>query len=555
MRPVRFACFLTVLVLGLYHGPVTSLPTSCHPSVTANRPATGTDLTSPPLKIAYRLAFQHPASHLFEVELSISGITTPSIRIAMPAWSPGRYAIYDFAKNVQEFTAKDSQSTALPIQKSDKQTWVVATNNIRECTVSYRVYANDLSGTFSILNEQHANLNGASIFAYVVGHKPDPVTLHVALPKGWKIINSAADTTDQTTFTFPNYDLLIDAPTEMGPAFEVLSFTVAGQTYRVMVSQLGEAGDAKPFVAELEKIVRTQVALMGSPDFRHYTFLFNFAPNQSYGDGMEHLASTNIIVVGGLRNPAIMQEALLVGSHEFFHVWNVKRLRPVELGPWDYSKEVHTKSLWIAEGLTNYYGDLLAERAGVLKPEAYYQELVNQIEMLERSPGRKLMSVEQSSWDTWFHLAAPQYQNTNLANTSISYYNKGELLGLLLDLEIRGRTNGEKSLDDVLRLMFKTFYEQPAATYYLKGKGYRPEDFLAAVNQVAQADFSDFFRRYVSGVEELDYNKSLQIVGLRLEQDPTTHRRRLNEINSSSPIQLKLRKAWLTGLRAEAQAN
>jgi predicted metalloprotease with PDZ domain len=500
-----------------------------------------------PLSIFYRLDATHPAEHLFDVTMEIADVDAPTIDVSMPAWSPGRYAIYDFAKNVQEFSARTRDGKPLAAVKTDKQTWRIATQGNRELVVAYRVFANNLSGTFSVLDERHGNFNGASIFAYVVGHKPDPVRLKLALPVGWRAMGGASETPDQTEFSFPNYDVLIDTPMELGKDFEVRSFDVDGRTYRVVVNQIGERSGVERLVEGVEKIVRAETAMYGPPDFKHYTFLFNFAPTR--GDGMEHLNSTQIAVTGALRDEAALDDALGTAAHEFFHLWNVKRIRPIELGPWDYAREVHTRSLWIAEGITNYYGNLFMARAGIWTPERYYRHLDEFVGVQESRPGKTLMSLEQSSWDTWFFIGAPSAQQTNLQNVTINYYVKGELVGLLLDLEIRARTKGRKSLDDVFRRLYADFYEQPAATYYLKGKGYRPEDFLAAVNATAESDFTEFFAQYVSGVAPLDYNRALAAVGLRMEEKTaqgfTT--RVIREAGDASDAQKRMREAWLRG--------
>lgn len=500
--------------------------------------------------LTYRVGFSDLEAHLFDISIEIGNIREPAIEVAMPAWSPGRYAIYDFAKNVQEFTAQTRSGEVLPCGKIDKQTWRIQTRGARDIKVSYRVFGNDLSGTFSVVNRQHANYNGASIFAYVVNHKPDPIHLIIDPPAGWKVMNGAVDTDGQREFDFANYDLLIDTPTEISSELVVRTFEVDGKTYRVAMNQPGGVtGDIDTFVKQVEQIVRAQTATMGTPDYKHYTFLMNFDPTGRASDGMEHLNSTQVCVSSTLETPHGRAEALETASHEFFHVWNVKRLRPVELGPWDYSREVHTRSLWIAEGLTSYYGDLFLGRSGVYSPEQMYQLFAGQISYFESLPGRKLMSVEQSSWDTWFIVGAPSRQETSLGRTSVNYYNKGEILGLLLDLEIRGRTNGAKSLDDVFRSMFKAFYEQPAATYYLKGKGYRTEDFLTAVNKVSGTDFSDFFERYIRGVEPLDYNGALKYVGLELIPG---RQWLFRDVDQPTPKQLWIRKGWLTGVMSQA---
>jgi predicted metalloprotease with PDZ domain len=230
---------------------------------------------------------------------------------------------------------------------------------------------------------------------------------------------------------------------------------------------------------------------------------------------MEHLNSTEIILKGELSD-STLDEALGDAAHEFFHAWNVKRLRPAALGSFEYTRENYTTSLWFAEGVTSYYADLALLRSGVWSEVQFLAALAGEIEGLETEPGRLIMSAESSSFHAWFYDRSPQMQQTNFANATISYYNKGLLLGMLLDLEIRGRTGGRKSLDDVLRLMYHRFYEAAPASYYGPGCGYEAKDILEAVNAVVGSDFVSFFERYVSGTEALAYNSTLALAGLKL---------------------------------------
>src|SRR5438094_8229826 len=262
-------------------------------------------------------------------------------------------------------------------------------------------------------------------------------------------------------------------------------------------------------------------AMWGPPEFGSYTFLIHFANDGHSSDGMEHLTSTQIIQPGALGMGNTYEETLDTAAHEFFHVWNVKRLRPVELGPWDFTRPVNTRGLWIAEGITNYYGHLMQRRAGLWDDVKLLSTLAGQITEVENAPGSRLMSAEDSSLSAPFIDDAVHAQHTNLENASISYYPKGEVLGVVLDLLIRGRTNGKASLDDVMRRMYEEFYlKSPNSTYYLRGRGYRPEDFERMVSQVAGADMSDFFKRYVRGVESPPYEEAFAKVGLQFVREP-----------------------------------
>jgi predicted metalloprotease with PDZ domain len=472
------------------------------------------------LKLQYRLVLVRPTTHLVEIEIDAANVTGPQLDFVMPAWSPGRYAIYDFAKNVQEFDARGAQGRTLPWQKTDKQTWQVDTREAGgEVRVSYTVFANDLNGSFSQFDTSHANLNGASIYMYVAGHKPDPIALTVDPPPNWKIISGFSLSTDRKTLQAPNYDRLIDTPMEISPSCSILTFENAGKEYRVAVhSYDSDASGAEKLKEGVERIVRSETAMMPAPDYEHFTFIFHFDPSIDMGDGMEHLNSTQIIIRGDPSGSAL-DEALVDAAHEFFHVWNVKRLRPAALGPFDYTRENYSRSLWVAEGLTTYYSYVNLLRCGLWNRATFLNRLAGEIRELQDEPGRKLMSAESSSFNAWFYDRAPQMQETNFANATISYYNKGALLGMLLDLEIRSRTGGQKSLDDVMRYLYAKFYEAPAASYYGPGRGYDEKDIVESLNTVSGSDFGPFFEDYVRGTAPLPYDKTLALAGLSLRAE------------------------------------
>jgi predicted metalloprotease with PDZ domain len=479
-----------------------------------------------PLAIKYRLLLARPSTHLIGVEIKVSPVNEGPIDFVMPAWAPGRYAIYNFAKNVQQFEASGASGGSLPWVNTDKQTWRVdARASGGVVTVRYRVYANTLTGSFAQFDPSHANVNGAGVYMYVAGHKRDPLTLTVKTPASWgadaKTYSGLSLSTSAATFHALNYDRLIDTPMEVSADDVCQQFTEEGKTFRVVVHAYGDGGETaaqwtRNLAGDLQKIVHAELSMMPTPDFEDYTFLVHVTPFVTQGDGMEHLNSTEIIV-RGVPGQDTLAEAELDAAHEFFHLWNVKRLRPAALGPFDYTKEDYTRSLWFAEGITQYYSYINLYRPGLWTRRDLFDHLASEVHDLEQEPGRFMMSAESSSFHAWFYDRAPQMQETNFVNSTISYYNKGALLGMLLDLEIRERTGGKKSLDDVLRAMYRKFYEAPAATYYLPGRGYAEHDILEALNAVSGSDFTDFFRRYVQGTDELPYDQILGAAGLKLD--------------------------------------
>lgn len=487
---------------------------------------------SQPLQIKYELTMSQPNSHLFEVTMEVaipSDADVKSLDFQMAKWSPGRYAVFDFAKNVQEFRAlggicpstADCTLPTFPVTRVDDQTWRVSMMNMQSATITYKVFGNDLSGTFSQLDARHANYNGHSIFMYIAGHKQDPVRLEIHPPANWRIVNGRTERPNQREWQFPNWDIMADTPTEIAPDWTEDVFQVDGKRYHVVVHSFGDEGGRRAaLVRDIEKIVRAETAMWGAPEFDSYTFLIHFANDERSGDGMEHLTSTQIIESGKLADVDTYQDTLDTVSHEFFHVWNVKRLRPIELGPWDFTRPANTRGLWIAEGITTYYGHLMQRRAGLWDDKRLLDKLAKQIDEVDNSPGSSLMSAEASSLSAAFIDDAPHAQQTNLDNTSISYYPKGEIIGLVLDLLIRGKTRGRASLDDVMRRMYEEFYlKSPNASYYLRGRGYRNEDFERVTSEVAGSDMSSFFERYVRGVETPPYEEAFAQVGLRFVRE------------------------------------
>ena len=516
------------------------------------------DTSAPAYKISYTLSMPEPASHLFHVRVDVTEVGgADHVDFQMPRWSPGRYAVFDFAKNVQEARfsphckpgAKCAQG--LTAERLDTQTWRARTANATGVTFSYKVFADDLSGTFSQLDARHANFNGHSVFAYVAGHKHDPVSLKVDAPKGWKIINGQSKGAGQSEFGFANYDLLADTPTEVAPDFNVQTFEVGGKTYRVVVHSFGDEGGRRDELARrVERVVRAEVGLMPEPDYEQYTFLFHFDPAARRGDGMEHLNSTQIVETSALGDGRTLDEAVGTAAHEFFHVWNVKRLRPAGLGPWDFTRPVVTRGLWIAEGFSNYYGKLAQRRSGLWDDEQLLRAYASAIGNVENQPGVRLTSAVEASLLAPFIDRASHDQRTNLSNTVVSYYPKGETVAVALDLLIRGRSKGRASLDDVMRRAYTKFYlESPGDSYYLKGRAYTVEEFEALASETTGLDLSDFFRRHVHRPEPLPYEEALAYVGLRLARTPEAARTsyRIEKDDRAAPEALALREAWLKG--------
>jgi len=473
----------------------------------------------------YELKFEKPNTHLMDVAIHASGLDGRSVDFAMPDWAPGSYYIENYWMYVQGFRAEGADGAALPWHKTDEQTWHIQLNRATSVKISYQIYGNTLANNKAQFNERHAFFGGPAVWMYMVNGKERPIELTIDVPNGWKVATGMTRA-DETHYSALNYDWFADAPIEISN-FKERDFEVGGTKYHVIDHDVvGEADFAK-FTGDVQKLVETLVPIMssvaGTPEqkapFKEYWFLFHIWPGS--GGGLEHLNSTQInfrtdwdVTRPNERFENEYKSKLWVTAHEFFHAWNVKRLRPKPLGPFDYSRQVHTPSLWISEGLTSYYGSIGMARSGLITPQEYLESISRLITNFEQDPGRTERSIEDTSWDTWF--VRNKDLDTNLANINYSYYDGGQLVGQLLDLAIRNNTKNSKSLDDWMRLMY--------SRYALPKPGFEPEDAIKAISETAGMDLSDFFRRYISGKEPLPYDTYFAYAGIDVEKkiDSTT---------------------------------
>ena len=475
--------------------------------VCTTRAQTNSPLTS---DISFSVSMSQPWTHLLEVEMRVqipANLNTPNeTDLLLPVWTPGSYMIREFERHVQDFAA-DANGRALEWTKVNKNTWRVKTGGARQWHATYRVYANELTVRTSELNSDHGFWNNAALLMYPAGRLDAPSTLSINPYGNWKIATGLpAVAGRQNSFHAENFDILYDSPVEVSN-FRELDFKVRGVAHRIVIDGDGNY-DPDRLRNEVRRIVEAEVLMFGEVPYHDYTFILHLRSNT--GGGLEHLNSTAL----GFRRFAFSDEdgyrrfQSLV-AHEFFHLWNVKRIRPDALGPFDYNQENYTRLLWVAEGITEYYGNLMLRRAGLMSNEAYLEHLAKQIEDFQNTPGRQVMSAEEASFDAWIKFYRP---DENSINSQISYYDKGELLGLLLDLEIRRRTDNGKSLDDVMRYLNREFFQ--------KERNYTPVDFQKACELMAGTSMDQFFLRYVRGREDLvpAYNEILAGAGLRLEQ-------------------------------------
>jgi predicted metalloprotease with PDZ domain len=478
-------------------------------------------IAAAPAPLRYQLRFERPNTHLMDVTVHADGLSGAAADFAMPDWAPGAYAIENYAANVQRFRAHSADGRELAWRKTDSQTWRIDLAGATAVTIDYQVYANTLQNNAGQYDDRHAFIAGPATWMYLAGGKERPIELSINVPSGWKVATGMEHTSDHT-FRAENYDWFADAPLEISD-FAEKDFVVLGSTYHVIVHDVMGGKDSSQFTADLQKVVGAIVPIFqpvaGSgaqaAPFKDYYFLFHVWPKA--GGGLEHLNSTQINFSKDWDNteplPAYGTQytlKLLVSAHEFFHAWNVKRIRPRPLGPFDYSQMVHTPSLWISEGLTSYYGSLSVVRAGLVTPQQYLDGIARLITEFEKAPGRTERSIEDTSWDTWLLGNKVIRQDNNLANTAYSYYNGGQIMGHILEFAIRQDTNNQKSLDDWMRLLY--------SHYALPKPGFEPDDAVRAASEIAGQDVNDIFRRYISGKEPIPYESYFAYAGVSVEK-------------------------------------
>src|ERR1700735_1692432 len=476
--------------------------------------------------LRYELHFERPNTHLIDVTIHAGDLKGPSVEFAMPDWAPGSYYLENYAANVQRFRALGLDGKELSWRKTDSQTWRIELGGANTVTISYQVFGDALRNNLAQYNERHVFIGGPSVWVYLVGGKERPVDLTIAVPAGWKVATGMERISDHT-FRAADYNWFADAPLEISD-FAEKDFQVLGTTYHVIVHDVEDGQDFAKFTQDTQKFVETIVPMFASvtgseqaAPFKDYWFLFHVWPNA--GGGLEHLNSTQINFsrgwdslspIPGYGNQYNLK--LFVTAHEFFHAWNVKRLRPRPLGPFDYSQMVHTPSLWISEGLTSYYGALALVHAGLITPVQYLDTISQLITKFEAQPGRSERSIEDTSWDTWFPRDSVIHQDNNLLNTWYSYYDGGQIMGHIMDFAIRHDTNNQKSLDDWMRLLY--------SHHALPKPGFEPDDAIKAASEVAGTDVSGIFRQYISGKDPIPYEQYFAYAGITVEKKLDTEK-------------------------------
>lgn len=457
--------------------------------------------------IGFRVATDLEAQ-AFLVSMELSGVKQDTLVLKMPAWTPGYYQLLHFADQVSNFSASDAKDgSALNFSKSGRNTWKVATRKAAAVNITYRVVAKRTFVATPFVVSDRAYVSPPGVFMHVSGDLKRPATVSLALPKGWTAATGLEPIGgDRSKFLASDFDVLYDSPILMGELEELPSFKVNGIGHRFVGYKLGDF-DKAAFMDDLKKIVEQAVALIGEIPYKEYTFIA-IGPGPG---GIEHLNSTSFGFSGEsmkTREGRIRMYAFL--AHEYFHHYNVKRIRPVELGPFDYDRENRTNMLWVAEGFTVYYDLLLTYRAGLMTREELFAGISSRIASYENKPGKLYQSAVQASYNTWSD--GPFGRTDDEVNKTVSVYDKGAALGLLLDLAIRHSTGNLKSLDDVMRVLYKEYYKD-------KKRGFTEAEFRSVAERAAGKSLAELFD-YASTTQAVDYRKYVAYAGLSIESDP-----------------------------------
>jgi predicted metalloprotease with PDZ domain len=471
----------------------------------------------------YRLSMPEPHAHLFHVEVVVERPGN-ALELVFPVWTPGSYLVREFARHVEGFAAEDGAGRALPLERLDKHRFVVRAGAAERAVVRYRVYANELTVRTCHLDGTHGFVNPAAVFPYARGRELEPHAVEIATPPGWRVATALPG--GPQTFTARDYDELADSPLEIG-THRTVRFVALGKPHEIVLWGRGSVDEAR-LADDARKVVEALGTLMGGLPYERYVFIVHLADRRR--GGLEHAASTTLHVARtGFFPRETYEETLGLLAHEFFHVWNVKSLRPAAFVPYDYGREQYTRLLWWFEGATSYYEHVALARAGLLDPRRWLKALGKALTALERTPGARKMSVEESSFVSWVKLYRP---DENSVNSTVSYYLKGELVAFALDLALR---RAGRSLDDVLRALYARYAlrapgeesraaggaksPSPPAAAGGEGRGEGvPEDAVERVvaELLGPEPARRFFDRFVRGTEPLELD--LDAIGVRLRR-------------------------------------
>jgi len=456
--------------------------------------------------VGYQVSIHNPHTHYFEVEIKISNYDADFIDVKMPVWTPGSYLIREYAKNVEDFAAyAGNEKKPLEFNKINKNTWRIMHQKVRDVVIKYQVYAFEGTVRMSYLDEHHAFIMANTLLMYVDDLKNNSSVLKINFPETWKNVSTSLTRLDMPGYAYyvPDYDILVDSPIEIGN-HEIMAFTAAGIPHEVVM--FGRTYFNKDqLVRDLTKIVESATAVFGENPNEKYVFIIHHS-DQGTG-GLEHISSTVLGVNRWAYSTTSSYNSFLsLAAHEYFHLWMVKRLKPVELEVMDYDNEIYTDLLWVMEGITSYFDQKIMLDCGLYTDQQFITSLLSTMSNIRNTPGSREQSVAEASFDAWIKYYK---KNENSNNSQISYYNKGMILGALLDLVVIDGSEGEQTLDNVISQLYHQYYKK-------KGKGITNDDLRRALEKASKQDLTDFFNDYVFGTKDLNYEKYLHKAGIAL---------------------------------------
>lgn len=456
------------------------------------------------MNIRYTLSFPAPHTHYMHVEMHISEIEASELTLKMAVWTPGSYLIREFQKNIDFVEAAISNHAPKRIEKTDKNTWKIDTQSSKEITLSYQTYCFEYSVRTNFVDDSHALVNGAPSFLYIEGYEDVGTEIHIVPFQNWKNISTALPAKDGNKWIrlSNNLDELLDSPIEIGNHISYF-FEVAAVTHELAIYGKSNC-DIEKLIADLKRIVEEETSIFGSHPCKNYVFIIHHTDG-SYG-GLEHAHSSVNHISRWDYNKDNYQRAISLLAHEYFHLWNVKRIRPAALVPFNYGSENYTKLLWFFEGVTSYYDDYVCYRAGVTTQDDYLDIVAKNINDVLNTPGIETQTLAEASFDTWLKYYR---RNENSRNSQISYYTKGAIVALVFDILIIEATQGTKCLDDVMKTLYENYLTHP-------DDGITEASLTAVFKSVSGIDFKPFLDKYIHTTQTPDPEFYFNKIGIRL---------------------------------------
>ena len=450
-------------------------------------------------EIQYSVDWKAANSHYLHIKMTVQADSRTSTVFRIPAWRPGRYIIQNYSRNIIDFSASDGSGKSLAFRKLDKDSWQVDHSTGGKVIIRYRYYASELDAGSSYLDESEVYINPNTCLMYIPGKENLPCRLLINHPASWEMACALNSDPKDGALLAADYHKLVDSPLIAGNQLTSFGFDTHGA--RIDIVMEGEFdGRQEKIIKDIKSIVDTQTELMGNLPLKRYVFLYHLLPNR-FMHGVEHKYSTSIVCgPANFDDPSFYRRFLSITAHEFFHVWNVERIKPATLYTPDYSRENYSSLMWFFEGVTSYYTRMTLYRGGLLDKGQLYRQLQQNMRRSLNNPGSRITSASASSWNSWVN------SRDIPPNTGISFYTKGEFLGLLLDLDIRGRTGNKFSLDDVMRYLNRE--------YGLKDRGVPETGILDAIQTVSGHDYGDFFARYIDNTQIPDYTGIMAAAGI-----------------------------------------